>query len=188
MTQPLSRRPAARPAAGPASPHIVFDAFQNAALKRHDDDDIAAARTMLLEARRAGWQVSHVFHRPPDRCFNPDDPDWRPIEGFEPSPFEMSFVTLGRTAFASRPFTERFLALRSHRIFFMSLAPRENCLETLAMAERHGLPFDFVRFDPPNSVCPAVEVAYGQKLACLGEHLESQASVTNQSKGIRHVT
>ncbi len=177
MTAQTMRMRCALPATrvGPVSPHVVFDAFQNSSMQGRDDGDIAPGRAMLAQARHAGWPISHILRRPPDTCFDPDDPLWRPIDGFEPWACEMSFVTTGRTAFASRPFTERFLSLRPYVVFYLSLATRENCLETLAFAEEKGLPFTLVSSDPLNCVCQADKVAYSLAITQSGEMLESQS-------------
>ncbi len=130
-----------------ARPHLVLDAFQSRFMEDKDPVDLAPAHAMLRVARLSDWPVAHVMRRPFGAHFDPEDDGWRPVSGFEPTRNEMSFVSHGKTPFASRHFTDRFLDLQPQIVLFLSLISEESSLETLAYARQKGIPFYLVRDD-----------------------------------------
>ncbi len=120
---------------------VVLDAFQNRFLEERDPTGLAMAHAIVGFARENGWPVCHVLRRPPESLFDPEDASWHPIEGLAPAPTDMTFVTVGDTPFASRPFTERLCQSRPDTVLYLSLALPVNRERTLAEAQSRGLSF-----------------------------------------------
>ncbi len=126
------------------SPLVIFqglqrDAFEQARL--HSSENIWRAlencRSILQMARLSGWPVAHVLWRERDE-FDPCGDAWRPIEGFEPTACEMTFITNGPSAFSSPQFRTMIISQIRRSAILVGIEGTMSCLSTLVDAqERH---------------------------------------------------
>ncbi len=95
-------------------------------------------RSILRLARMSGWPVAHVLHRAPDGTYDPQAPEWRPIDGFEPVCSEMVFMISDHSAF-SNPRFEEMLTHSSHVPVLVSAQGQSGCTHTLRDAYERGV-------------------------------------------------